>query len=120
MKALIAVATGVLLISAAHAQSSSSDPRLSISGYGCASKQEFVNLDTLAMSGQFQAYRKAEANALASGACVTFNKGQKVVLDQTDSVDIPSLRNEAIIVQVHIPGSSLKYWMLGIQLWGLH
>ncbi len=119
MKTLVALTASALLITDVHAQLPTSDPKLSISGYGCASKKEFVDLDTLAMSGQFQAYRNAETSALASGSCITFNKGQRVVLDQTDSVDIPGLRKETI-VQVHIPGSSRKYWMLGIQLWGEH
>jgi hypothetical protein len=120
VRALIVAAAGALLISAAHAQATSSDPKkLSMSGYGCVSEREFVSLDALAMSGEFQAYRSAQANALASGACITFNRGQRVIRDRTDSVVIPGFHKETL-VQVHTPGSSRKYWMLGIQLWGEH
>lgn len=117
MKARFAFAVGLLLISIARAQSPSGNSQLALSGYGCVSKEQFVNLDSLAMSGDFQAYRNAQARVLASGACATFNKGQKVVLDQTDQVDIPGIGNQTM-VQVHMPGRTLKYWMLGIQLWG--
>ena len=118
MKTLIAVVTSLLPISVCHAQSPSRDPKLSMSGYGCTSKQEFVKLDTLAMRGHFKAYRKAQASAFASGASVTLNKGQRVLLDQRASLRIPELRKEAIL-QVQIPGTSEKYWILGIQLSGM-
>ena len=117
MKARFAIAVGLVLISTALAHAPSGSSRLVLSGYGCVSKQKFVTLDSLAMSGDFQAYRNAQARALASDACATFDKGQSVVLDQTESVDIPGFGN-ATIIQVHMPGRTLKYWMLGIQLWG--